>query len=186
MQTLAQLQQATIEVKHSRFHAFALPHAQMDAMLARCHRQHAKANHYCTAARWVDEARMVHESAKDDGEPGGTAGRPMLRELQGGDWVNAGVIVVRYFGGTKLGTGGLARAYGSATRAALGAMAPMPFEFVSRTVIDIPFNALDSVERLIKDRRLAVAARDYHPHGVRISLMGSEAAVAAVRQLVVQ
>ena len=184
MQTVGQVQEATLEVKHSRFHAFAVPYAQLNVTLARCRRQHAKANHHCTAARWVDEARRVHELAKDDGEPGGTAGRPMLRVLQGGDWLNVGIIVVRYFGGIKLGTGGLARAYGGAANAALNVMAGVPFEFHTRTVIDIPFNALDGVERLVKDKRLTVDAREYHPEGIRMSLVGSDAAVAAVRQLV--
>ncbi len=76
---------------------------------------------YHDATHHVFAARLASGESRsdDDGEPAGTAGRPILSLLEGEDLVNVVLVVTRYFGGTKLGTGGLARAYGDAARAAL-------------------------------------------------------------------
>ena len=72
--------------------------------------EHPKARHWCWAWRIQEAYRF-----EDDGEPGGTAGRPMLQVLEGRSLSRVGAVCVRYFGGVKLGTGGLMRAYGGAT-----------------------------------------------------------------------
>ncbi|KAA3612951.1 MAG: YigZ family protein [Planctomycetota bacterium] len=84
--------------------------------LARCRELHPKARHHCWAWRLPQAYRF-----QDDGEPGGTAGRPILQVLEGKSLFYAGVIVVRYFGGVKLGTGGLVRAYSGAAQRAVEA-----------------------------------------------------------------
>ena len=76
--------------------------------------EHPKGRHHCWAYKTGDDYRF-----NDDGEPGGTAGRPMLQVLDGSTMSDVAVICVRYWGGTKLGTGGLARAYSAATRLAV-------------------------------------------------------------------
>jgi uncharacterized YigZ family protein len=76
--------------------------------------EHPKGRHHCWAYKTGDDCRF-----NDDGEPGGTAGRPMLQVLDGSTMSDVAVICVRYWGGTKLGTGGLARAYSAATRLAV-------------------------------------------------------------------
>lgn len=75
-------------------------------------KEHKKANHVCWAGRMTSP---FFEKAVDDGEPGGTAGRPILGVLQKQDKKNVCVAVVRYFGGVKLGAGGLVRAYAKTT-----------------------------------------------------------------------
>lgn len=75
----------------------------------------AKASHNC----WAYRSRDGYERFSDDGEPGGTAGRPILSALEAEGIVDGVALVTRYFGGTKLGTGGLTRAYGQAVRDAL-------------------------------------------------------------------
>jgi uncharacterized YigZ family protein len=75
----------------------------------------SKASHNC----WAYKSSQGYERSSDDGEPGGTAGRPILAAIESEGVVDVVVVVVRYFGGTKLGTGGLARAYGSAARLCL-------------------------------------------------------------------
>lgn len=109
------------KIKGSRFIGVASPAASVkdaEALAERLWAEHPDARHVCWAFRGStpDEVRWV-----DDGEPSGTAGRPMLAVLEGLDLRGAAVAVVRYFGGTKLGTGGLARAYSDAAQAALGA-----------------------------------------------------------------
>jgi putative IMPACT (imprinted ancient) family translation regulator len=92
-----------------------------DALAARetAHRRHRDATHHIFAYRPVrpDEARF-----DDDGEPAGTAGRPTLRAIESAGLHRAVVVTTRYFGGTKLGTGGLARAYSAAAEAALASL----------------------------------------------------------------
>lgn len=80
---------------------------------------HPNANHLAFAWRLRQEDGFINERCNDGGEPSGTAGRPILAPLEGQDIINAVVGVIRYFGGTKLGTGGLARAYGTAAKLAI-------------------------------------------------------------------
>ena len=81
-------------------------------------REYPDANHVAYAYR-IKESKAMAVRFSDDGEVAGTAGRPILAHLDGRDLVNAALFVVRYFGGIKLGSGGLARAYGAAVKAVL-------------------------------------------------------------------
>ena len=108
------------EEKHSRFFAFLLPlDSEEEALshLAELKKRYYDCSHVCYAYR-LNETPMIERSS-DAGEPSGTAGLPILSVLRGSEALNAGIFVVRYFGGTKLGTGGLSRAYGQAARDAL-------------------------------------------------------------------
>jgi uncharacterized YigZ family protein len=89
-----------------------------EAFVARVREEFSDATHNCVAYR-VGYGPSATEHMSDDGEPSGTAGRPMLAVLQGQDLGDVAVVVTRYFGGTKLGTGGLVRAYSGAVRALL-------------------------------------------------------------------
>jgi uncharacterized YigZ family protein len=104
----------TLEVKQSKFIAHLTPYAEYEKLLAKLKEEHPKARHFVTAFRYLNEYGQIVESSSDDGEPKGTSGKPSLMVLQGKDLINTAVIVVRYFGGTKLGTGGLVRAYSDA------------------------------------------------------------------------
>lgn len=101
----------TLEVKQSKFIAFLLPYSQFEETLATLKSEHPKARHFVVADRYLNEHNQIVEHSSDDGEPKGTSGKPSLFVLQGADIVNSVVIIVRYFGGIKLGTGGLVRAY---------------------------------------------------------------------------
>ena len=104
----------TYEVKQSKFIAHFVPYSLYDATLKTLKSEHPKARHFVTAFRYLNEYDQVVEHSSDDGEPKGTSGKPSLMVLQGQEIINAAVIIVRYFGGTKLGTGGLVRAYSEA------------------------------------------------------------------------
>lgn len=106
-------------IKGSRFIALASPTSTEDearALLEEARQTWPDASHHCWAWRLATPAI---DRAGDDGEPGGSAGRPILAALTGRDLVDTAVIVVRWFGGTKLGVGGLVRAYGGTAAAAL-------------------------------------------------------------------
>ena len=106
--------------KGSKFLAYADPlstDADFSLFLEKIKKEHPKARHYCFAWRLgLDQNRY---RANDDGEPSGTAGRPILGQIDSFALTNVGVVVVRYFGGTLLGTSGLITAYRAATAAAL-------------------------------------------------------------------
>jgi putative IMPACT (imprinted ancient) family translation regulator len=114
---------AELRERASRFVASLAPAADSaaaDAFAAAVARELFDATHHARAQRILEpDADEPLEFAADGGEPAGTAGRPILRALGGAGLVNVVLIVSRWFGGTKLGRGGLARAYGAAARASI-------------------------------------------------------------------
>lgn len=105
----------TLEIKQSKFIAHIVPFSLYEKTLLELKQEHPKARHFVTAYRYINEFKQVVEHSSDDGEPKGTSGKPTLMVLQGANLINTAIITVRYFGGTKLGTGGLVRAYSDAT-----------------------------------------------------------------------
>jgi uncharacterized YigZ family protein len=104
----------------SRFIGFAFHASNETAFQSELHRitrEHHASRHVCYAYRLGADGSK--ERSSDAGEPSGTAGMPIIRAIRGSQFTNIGVIVVRYFGGTLLGTAGLIRAYGEAARTAL-------------------------------------------------------------------
>ena len=115
--------QASAELRErgSRFLALAAP-AESDTD-ARALRDGERARfHDATHHVWAFRCSTGEERWDDDGEPAGTGGRPILAAIDSGEVSNVAVVVTRWFGGTKLGTGGLARAYGGAAAAAIAAL----------------------------------------------------------------
>lgn len=109
-----------IEIKNSRFIAHiqrVFSEAEAKIFINQIQKAHWKANHNCVAFQIGDNHEI--QRALDDGEPSGTAGVPMLEVLKQNDLHNVIVVVTRYFGGTKLGSGGLVRAYSHAVSEAL-------------------------------------------------------------------
>lgn len=106
-----------LEIKKSKFIGYAAPIESWEAAvdyIAQVKREHPKARHVCHGFKCG-----LNERCSDDGEPTGTAGQPILNAIRGEELSDVICIVVRYFGGIKLGAGGLIRAYGAAARQAL-------------------------------------------------------------------
>ncbi|MGF6918379.1 IMPACT family protein [Paraburkholderia sp. 40] len=115
--TVSTTASAELEIRKSRFIAYAIPVADRDAAMAELHRlrdEHPAATHVCWALLAGGQSGM-----SDDGEPSGTAGRPILEVLRHHDLDGVLAAVVRYYGGVKLGAGGLVRAYTDAIASAL-------------------------------------------------------------------
>jgi uncharacterized YigZ family protein len=113
---------AETEVRRSRFLALVArtdTEAEARAVVAAARKAHPDARHHCSAFILDGDGAHATERSSDDGEPSGTAGAPMLDVLRGAGLVSVTAVVTRWFGGVKLGTGGLARAYGEAISAAL-------------------------------------------------------------------
>ena len=111
---------AEIKIKGSRFIGEVVPASSIEdaeAALGQIRKREYNATHHCWAYRLGVKGDLFRYS--DDGEPSGTAGQPILRHIDGLGITNILVVVTRYYGGTKLGTGGLIRAYGEAARLVL-------------------------------------------------------------------
>ncbi|MCH8275985.1 MAG: YigZ family protein, partial [Bacteroidetes bacterium] len=117
---LASEARAELKVKGSRFIAVAIPvknQKQADDAIRQIRKRDYGATHHSTAYRLGSNADVFRFN--DDGEPAGSAGKPILRQIERRELINTLVVVTRYFGGTKLGTAGLIRAYGDAASLAL-------------------------------------------------------------------
>jgi putative IMPACT (imprinted ancient) family translation regulator len=128
------------EDRGSRFVAwvFRCPDEEgLQRRLAELRTEFPKARHHCWAWRSGPHYRFA-----DDGEPGGTAGRPLLQALEGAGLDEAAVICVRWFGGVKLGTGGLVRAYSAAAARAAADAGRTPIVVLVRVPLALPFARL--------------------------------------------
>jgi uncharacterized YigZ family protein len=142
--------QAEIEVKHSRFIAEVFPIAsQIDAreMLKQQKKRYEAASHVVHA--FIAGAKGEIRGMSDDGEPAGTAARPIMDILAGKNCTNILLSVTRYFGGTLLGTGGLVKAYGDAAKAALAVCRFEPLVEKCRFTFSIPYDAYAKTERFL-------------------------------------
>ncbi|HET8753072.1 MAG TPA: YigZ family protein [Salinimicrobium sp.] len=145
--------------KNSKFFASAFPvdsETEIQEFLEEVRIRHKKAGHHCYAWQLGKEEESYHFKVNDDGEPGNSAGMPIFGQIQSYGLTNVLVVVTRYFGGVKLGVGGLIQAYKTAALMALDAS-----DIVERT-IDVQFELtfdypeLNKVMRLIKENNLEV------------------------------
>lgn len=140
-----------MRVKNSRFIATIAPAFTVDeakAFVSRIRDEFAEATHN-VPAYVVGHGAAVTAHCNDDGEPAGTAGRPVLAVLQGSGLGDAAIVVTRYFGGTKLGTGGLVRAYGDAARAIVE-QTPRALKTLAHTVVmNVPYPLFEQVRLLV-------------------------------------
>ncbi|NMT64515.1 YigZ family protein [Marinobacter orientalis] len=130
------------EVKKSRFIARVAPVSSRDEVKARleqAHKDHPDARHICWAYQIGRPGAAAEAGMNDDGEPSGTAGKPILSVIQHKDMGDVLVLVIRYFGGIKLGAGGLVRAYAGATEAVLSAVERVIQPPTSRVTITMTF-----------------------------------------------
>ncbi len=116
MKSIEQRFKSLTEVKRSKFITHLVPIAEYEGLQDKLKAEHPKANHVVYALRYLNKYDQIVENASDDGEPKGCAGTPALNVLRGEELINCAVLIVRYFGGIKLGTGGMARAYALAVK----------------------------------------------------------------------
>ena len=129
-QTLKRAVTARLDIKKSEFIAYAYPVTSREQAMFHVEQlrvQYPDARHFCWAYIIGDPDNTTSAGFDDDGEPNGTAGRPILNVLQHKSIGNVIIVVVRYFGGIKLGAGGLTRAYAGAAQAAVDEMVLNPY-----------------------------------------------------------
>ena len=160
--TLAAPAEALHKARNSKFYAFAYPVSSVEEvkpLLDALRKKFYDATHHCYAYRIGADGAYVR--ANDDGEPSGTAGKPILGQLLSCEVTDCLVVVVRYFGGTKLGVPGLIDAYRQATASVLEVA-----EIVSRTVDSVfevvfPYVNINDVMKIIKDIQPRVVAQNF-------------------------
>jgi uncharacterized YigZ family protein len=140
----------TIIIKKSRFIGYARPaetEAEAQAFIENIRKKHWDANHNCYAYQ-IGEHDEIQKS-NDDGEPAGTAGRPILESIKNAGLKNVVVVVTRYFGGTLLGAGGLIRAYGQSASAAIATAGVVTRALYQEIAIGLDYTWLGKVENEI-------------------------------------
>ncbi len=144
------------EIKKSRFIGVIMPcQSEDDALrkLGQLARQHPQANHLAFAWRIRQPEGFLTERFHDAGEPTGTAGRPILAPLEGQSLINTVIGVIRYFGGVKLGTGGLTRAYGAAAKQAIAEADIVKWVEMAEMTLEIDYSQLQLLEYQLKQLR---------------------------------
>lgn len=154
----AQTVRVEISVKRSRFIATIGRAESVEAartFIQQIRDEMPDASHHVYAFR-VGYGSSLQEGLSDDGEPSGTSGKPTMAVLRGSDLGDAVLIITRYFGGTKLGTGGLARAYSSAAKQVLELLAITEKVSTLNVKVPVPYSHYEQVKRLLPEYQIQV------------------------------
>ena len=149
-------------INKSRFIGYGAPAETEEealAFLAEIRKKHADATHNCYA--YIIGRNMGVMRYSDDGEPGGTAGMPIIEVMKNRGVVNACVVVTRYFGGVLLGAGGLVRAYTQGAVTAIDACGIGVMHPTARYMMDVPYPMLSRVEYFLKSAPVIVEDKDF-------------------------
>ncbi len=152
---------ATLEVKKSKFITHICAYNDFDSMMKRLKNEHLKARHFVYAYRFLNEFEQIVENCSDDGEPKGTSGRPSLKVLNGAGIINTGVIIVRYFGGIRLGTGGLVKAYSDAVNLSLQNAELLTYEKLETLSLKLPYSSLGQIEYLVSNCEITISNKEF-------------------------
>ncbi len=163
--------------KQSKFIAHLMPYAVYNKVLETLKQEHPKARHFVTAFRYINEYDQIVEGSSDDGEPRGTSGKPTLAVLQGQDLINIAIITVRYFGGTKLGTGGLVRAYSDSANRAIDQVNLILYQKLKEQAIYCNYSDVSKVEYLLLQCGITAADKTFNATGVEMLLSGTSKAL---------
>ena len=155
----------------SRFIALAIPvvsQEEIKVRLGELRKEYHDARHHCYA--WMLSPDRQTWRLNDDGEPSGTAGRPILAQINSRDLTNVLVVVIRYFGGTLLGVSGLINAYRSATADALDNATIVEKHLVESWLITFPYSAMNDVMKILKDESCGQLAHEYKGEEVSVEI----------------
>lgn len=151
-----------IEIKKSRFICSLKRITSEDeakAFIQELKKEHWKANHNCVA--YVLGEKQEIQRSSDDGEPSGTAGIPMLEVLKKNELINVAAVVTRYFGGIKLGTGGLIRAYSHAVSNALQEVGIVQGKLQKEVAIALAYPLLGKLQNFLESQQIPIKETTY-------------------------
>lgn len=160
--TLAAPAEGVYKEKMSKFISFAVPvtsAVEAKAVVARYQKEYFDARHVCWA--YMIGAARTEFLSNDNGEPSGTAGKPILGQINSFNLTNIVIIVVRYFGGIKLGTSGLIVAYREAAREAITAGEIIECHEMATVSFTFPYLSMNEVMRVVKDTGVKIIAQEF-------------------------
>lgn len=149
------------KIERSEFLGIAFPvtsEAAFTSALEAIRKEHFDATHHCWAFRLFADERA---RSSDAGEPSGSAGRPILSAIESAELFDVAVVVVRWFGGVKLGTGGLSRAYRGTAAGTIEHCAIFDRFVYARVDVTVPFDRVNDVYRLLDPPSVLLAGEDY-------------------------
>ncbi len=161
MYTISDSCSAKVEVKGSKFLSYLVKMEVFETIHETLKDEHPKASHIVYAYRFPNEFGQIVENSSDDGEPKGAASTPMLNVLRGENLVDIGLLIVRYFGGTKLGIGGMIRAYGLAAKEAIAAADIRKYELLEELSFSTPYAIVQRVEYLVQKIGMSIIKREF-------------------------
>ena len=174
MNTLVKTHEYREEIKRSRFIAIARPVSSAEeAMNFFDEVSDPAARHNCWAYKVGRDYRF-----NDDGEPSGTAGKPILSAIEYADLTNVAVLVIRWFGGIKLGTGGLARAYGGSASACLNNAEHEEIKTYKSFTLKVPFNLTGAIHHILSSNGVQKITEEYTNRGLELELSIEETSFA--------
>lgn len=175
-----------LKEKGSRFISYLYPVStpeEAESLIAGLRKKYHDATHVCFAFR-LGEGKEDYFRFSDDGEPGGTAGLPIYNEIKSKGFFNVLAAVIRYFGGSKLGTGGLVRAYAGAARKVIDTAETIPIYIKKEVLLDFPYDFTGEMMQIVNRFSLEVVRREYTDKGVSMKLAVPLASLNKVAQAV--
>jgi uncharacterized YigZ family protein len=170
------------EIQKSKFYTYTA-HVEDEAaareFVQRIKKKHFDARHNCSA--WILGHDSSQQKSNDDGEPGGTAGNPILEAIKQHGLTNIVVVVTRYFGGIKLGAGGLIRAYNHSASLGIEATPQVEVKPFSRVAVDLDYTLLGTVENWVRSNNVRTEETEYTDR-VRVKLLVEPNDVEAVQR----
>lgn len=154
------------EIKKSTFISYLVPIGNFDSLHVKLKVDHPKARHIVWAKRFLNEFEQIVENCSDDGEPKGTSGPPVLNVMRGSELIECGILIVRYFGGTKLGTGGLVRAYGGGAKDVIANARLLPYVKRESIKFFTQYSLVPRFEHFLDKEDLHVNNRTYEAQGI--------------------
>jgi uncharacterized YigZ family protein len=170
-QTIAAPSIGEFKEKGSKFIAFAYfvsDEIEIKEKLDLLKKEHFKATHHCYAYRLGTDGKNYR--ANDDGEPSGTAGRPILGQIDSFGLTNLLIVVVRYYGGTKLGTSGLINAYREAAKLALENSIKIEKIIESQIDFSVPYLKMNEVMQFLKQYEIELVTNDYSDESINFKV----------------
>lgn len=161
MQTINETSYIKYEIKKSTFISYITPMNLLLDLHKNLKKEHPKAAHVVYAYRYLNEFLQIVENSSDDGEPKGTSGPPILNVLRGAKLVNCGILVVRYFGGIKLGTGGLVRAYGTSAKMVINGANLSLHEEKHEFSFSCLYTLVQRIEHYLNKEQIAFSNREF-------------------------
>ena len=174
MKSIEQRYMAQTEVNRSKFLAYFVPISEYKGLQKDLKREHPKANHVVYALRYLNEFDQIVENSSDDAEPKGCAGLPALNVLRGESLINVAVLIVRYFGGIKLGTGGMARAYALSVKNVIKEAQLIDYEKQISYIFETSYSQIDKTLYILKSFGIKAYTRDFAISRVLWEISSSE------------